>query len=120
MWEHRRVREGFDARTIKWYKRNKKTLPDWIVHDEPPLLPGDIFYFRAFSELSTCRQFGSVHGPIPWDRVYLYGSRYRLDFDMMRVFEIVIRELDEAYLKDQRDVQEKEDRARERAKEKKS
>lgn len=89
---------------MEWYERNKKPLPSW-VEDEPATSLGDVFYLRAFSELSTCRQFGEVTGPIPWDRIYLYGSRFRLDYAMMNVFERVIRELDEAWLGWQREEQ---------------
>lgn len=46
-------------------------------------------------------------GPIPWNRIVDYGERKQLDNAMMGVFEIVIRELDEAYLRWQREQQKK-------------
>jgi len=46
-------------------------------------------------------------GPIPWDAIVLYGSRKGLDDAMIDVLVAVIRELDEAYLKFQREDQKK-------------
>ena len=57
----------------------------------------------AFWELSSTRTFGMGIGPIPWNMMILYGSRKGLDDGMMDLFVQVIRELDEAYLKDQRE-----------------
>lgn len=65
---------------------------------QPGLGRGDDFYLRAFWELSSCRQFGEVMGPIPWNFLIQYAERAGLDAGMIRVFEVVIRELDEAYL----------------------
>lgn len=66
---------------------------------------GDDFYIRAFWELSSCRDFGSFVGPIPWDKIVMYGERKGLDSAMIEVLEFVIRELDEVYLKDLRELQ---------------
>lgn len=60
---------------------------------------------RAFWELSSTRQFGQVVGPIPWDMIVLYGERAGLSLDMQRVFEEVVRELDEKYLEHCREEQ---------------
>jgi hypothetical protein len=68
---------------------------------------GDIFYLRAFWELSSERQFGHAIGPIPWSKIIFYGERRNLDDAMMEVFEFIVRELDEAYLKWQRDEQQR-------------
>jgi len=62
---------------------------------------------RGFWELSSERQFGHCIGPIPWSKILEYGSWRGLDDAMLAVFEHVIRELDEAYLKWQRDEQER-------------
>lgn len=67
------------------------------------MLRGDDFYIRAFWELSSCRQFGQVVGPIPWHRIVEYARMYHLDDDLLDVFILVMRELDEAYLRQQRD-----------------
>ena len=68
---------------------------------------GDDFYLRAFENLSSERQFGDALGPIPWSKIVLYGDRKHLDDAMVDVFVYVIRELDTAYLKWQRDQQER-------------
>lgn len=62
---------------------------------------------HAFWELSTERQFGHVIGPIPHSKIVAYGYRARLSEGMLRVFEHVIRELDEHWLMWQRDAQRK-------------
>lgn len=59
---------------------------------------GDEFYLQAFRWLSTTRDFGAT-GPIPWDRIILYGERAGLDSAMMGVFLRVIQELDAEYMK---------------------
>lgn len=68
------------------------------------MVRGDEFYMRAFWELSSCRQFGDVIGPIPWDKIMDYAERKHLEPDMIAVFEDVMRQLDEAYLGWQRDA----------------
>ena len=78
-----------------------------FLDEEPPCVRGDDFYMRAFWELSSERQFGHAIGPIPWSKIVFYGERQKLDDSMVLVFEHVIRELDEAYLKYQRDEQKK-------------
>ncbi len=89
---------------MAYYESHNKPLPRWYL-DEPVLLPGDEFYMVAFSALSTCRHFGQMVGPIPWDRIIDYGCRKRLNSGMLDVFEVVIRQLDEMYLKQLRDDQ---------------
>lgn len=64
--------------------------------------PGDELYLNAFWELSTERSYGDYLGPIPWSKIIFYGDRARLDDTMLLVFSRVIRELDEAFLSDQR------------------
>ena len=85
-------------------------MPKWF-EDEPKSERGDEFYIRAFWELSSCRQFyivqgvkgaHTVLGPIPWDKLVEYGERAGLEPDMMNVFSVVIRELDEFYLAENR------------------
>lgn len=68
---------------------------------------GDDLYLIAFDRLSSERCFGTAIGPIPWSKIILYGEKKRLDDAMIGVFEHVIREMDEAYLKFQRDQQER-------------
>lgn len=54
---------------------------------------------RAFWELSSTRSFGEAIGPIPWDKIVAYGYHRGYDKATIRVLEIVIRELDEVWLK---------------------
>ena len=68
---------------------------------------GDDLYLQAFNALSSERQFGQTIGPIPWSKIVFYGEKKKLDDAMMGVFEHVIREMDEAYLRYQRDQQER-------------
>lgn len=84
------------------YQRATGTLPDWWLN-KPSGARGDDFYIRAFWELSSCRDFGNFLGPIPWDKIILYGERKGLDEAMIGVLELVIRELDEVYLRDLRE-----------------
>lgn len=77
------------------------------MDEEPAVHRGDDFYLRAFWELSSERQFGHAIGPIPWSKIVQYGERRKLDDAMMLVFEHVMRILDEAYLRWQRDDQER-------------
>lgn len=42
-------------------------------------------------------------GPIPWTVIVAYGDRKGLDRDLMDLFEVVMRALDEAYLAWQRE-----------------
>lgn len=77
-------------------------LPEWYL-DQPQLQPGDNFYFRAFWELSSCRQFGWSVGPIPWRDMVLYAEYAGLDSENTQLFATVLRELDEVYLSWSRD-----------------
>ena len=84
------------------YQKSTGRVPDWW-EQRPPEVRGDQFYLAAFWELSSCRDFGQFIGPIPWDKIVLYGERKGLDSDMITVLEVVIRELDEVYLSDLRE-----------------
>lgn len=79
-------------------------MPEWFL-ERPLLLEGEQFYLEAFWELSTERAIGWSIGPIPWRAIRSYGYDAKLDDDVLRVFCRVIRELDEVYLKWQREEQ---------------
>ena len=72
-------------------------MPEWYLNC-PDIFPGDDFYLTGFWELSSCRQFGDVIGPIPWNLAVEYALWHRLDRDMTNVFVAVIRSMDETYL----------------------
>lgn len=71
------------------------------------MVRGDDLYLCAFDALSSERFFGTAIGPIPWSKIVLYGEKKKLDDAMMGVFEHVLREMDECYLKWQREQQER-------------
>lgn len=81
-------------------------LPAWYV-EEPEVSDADAFYISSFWELSSCRNFGWVIGPIPWTAIISYAREAGLDSSMRPVFVAVIRELDEKYLAWQREEQKK-------------
>jgi len=70
-------------------------------------------------ELCSERQFSDhVVGPIPCTRIEEYAERRGLDPEMVAVFSEVIREIDEQYLRDQRDAEKaRQDRERRDAEE---
>lgn len=80
------------------YQDSTGRLPSWW-NDKPPEQRGDDFYLRAFWELSSCRAFGMAIGPIPWHYVIQYAQHHGLDDRMTLVFEVVMRTMDEAYMK---------------------
>jgi hypothetical protein len=72
--------------------------PAWYV-DEPEIEPVEQFYVDAFNELSSCRTFGMVPGPIPWRDIVQYASFHEIDEDMFPTFLAVIRSMDAAYIR---------------------
>jgi len=81
-----------------------RPLPEWI-NDEPPRLPNENFYLRAFNDLTTCRDVGTSIGPIPWRDIFVYAGFKGLEHDLIDPFIQIIREMDSAYLDYQRDKQ---------------
>tara|TARA_R110000803_G_scaffold20201_5_gene52227 strand:- start:8613 stop:8924 length:312 start_codon:yes stop_codon:yes gene_type:complete len=86
------------------YQKNTGGLPKWYT-DRPTPRRGEDFFIGAFWELSTTRTFGQVIGPIPWNRIVEYGYHKGLEPDMIGVLELVVRELDECWLEQQRNAQ---------------
>lgn len=73
-------------------------MPEWYL-DEPIDYPGDEFYLTAFHQLGTCRQYGDIPGPIPWDKIVTYADRRGLDNVIGVAFEHIISAMDNRYLK---------------------
>jgi hypothetical protein len=71
--------------------------PTWL-EEAPDAWSGDSFYMKAFWDLSTERAIGFTIGPIPWQAIRLYASANGLPQYMMRLFESVIRAMDEVYM----------------------
>jgi hypothetical protein len=67
----------------------------------------DVFYMKAFHDLSTCRSSGMSMGPIPWTAMVTYADRYRLDYDVAEAFVDIMRSMDAAYLVHHSEQQEK-------------
>ena len=85
-------------------------LPQWFL-DEPDLIPGVEWYFKAFWDLSTERQIGYTLGPIPASKVSEYGREHGLRDDTLVLFRDMMKELDRAYLKWVKDEQDKKRRS---------
>ena len=56
------------------------------------------WYMRAFTRLSSCRDYSFGAGPIPWVAVDRYSERHGLDDANHATFEGVIYQMDSAYL----------------------
>jgi len=73
--------------------------PEWVTA-EPDLFPGDDFFISAFYQLSSCRQDkGDIPGPIPWTAIVEYADRRGLYNETSLLLEMIIREMDNAYIK---------------------
>jgi len=57
------------------------------------------WFFRAFHDLSTCRDYSFGVGPIPWIAIDRYSERAGLDDVNHDCFVYLMREMDSAYLR---------------------
>ena len=64
----------------------------------PELRAGLWVYSHAFRELSTCRQIGFGHGPIPWLAIRAWCVDWGFDGDEYEYFVAMIRAMDNAFL----------------------
>lgn len=69
------------------------------MDEEPHRQRGDDWWLEAFGDLSSCRAFGQIVGPIPWTVRKAYVSRRGWDSGMIDAFHRVMRKLDDVYLK---------------------
>lgn len=67
------------------------------VANAPQLTHVEAFYYQAFIDLNTCRNYEGAS--IPWTAVNRYAEVYSLDPDTAEMFEEIIRRVDE-WLKD--------------------
>lgn len=80
--------------------KNGFALPEaW--RDPPILEPENTWYYDAFTDLSTCRQFGFSAGPIPWTAIVKYIEWEEIEDDS---FIFIIRSMDSAYLEHIREI----------------
>ncbi len=71
-------------------------LPEWALN-EPLLEPDELWYASAFSELNTTRKFAG--GPIPWTAIQELGHASGLDENNIKALLVVIRAMDDVFLK---------------------
>jgi hypothetical protein len=69
-----------------------------------PAPPSDIteedeFFFKAFWQLTTCRNVGMGEGPIPWSAIVQWAEINSLDEDTFQEVQEVIPALDRIYMK---------------------
>ena len=69
----------------------------------PELLLGLDFVYQAFEELSSDRAVGMVIGPLPWSSVDRFCERHGIIGDFRDEFEQLLRAMDTAYLKYERE-----------------
>lgn len=93
------LEHGEHEDTIREQMRvNKMPAPKWI-EEKPELLPGLEFYWKAFWELSTCRQVTTAEGPIPWDAMYFWAEKHDINDEEFDRFVTVLKNVDNDYLK---------------------
>ena len=78
---------------MQWEEENIP-LPR-TIREMPYLDDEDVFYYKAFNELHTCR---NQNGVIPWDSINSYAYRYGIDdYEDFEFFSIVIQSVDDFY-----------------------
>ena len=73
-------------------------IPDKI-YNSPKLTSGLEFYWTAFWDLASDRDFGMSEGPIPWTAMNDYALRYSLSNDEFDRLCYIIKAMDKEYLK---------------------
>ena len=56
------------------------------------------FTYRAFTDLSTCREVGMAIGPIPWTAIRAYADTYDLGLDEFNDLVYHLGQMDAAYM----------------------
>jgi hypothetical protein len=87
-----------------------RKAPDWFTVN-PQLMPGEDFFFQAFWDLNSDRNVGMSLGPIPWSSIQTYGLSKGLECDMIELLHVVIRSMDELFLRYMNEEQEKRSKA---------
>jgi len=69
-------------------------------YDQPEIMPGSQFYWDAFGDLGSDRQFGMGIGPIPYSAIRRYADSWDIvSRDEFAFFYGIIRSLDAEYMK---------------------
>jgi hypothetical protein len=100
-------KEGFQWETMT--KRGRKA-PAWF-ENHTELLPTEYFYIEAFWSLNSDRQLGMSVGPIPWSVIQEYGTAKGLDCGNIEALHIVVRCMDQVFLRFMREEQERREKA---------
>lgn len=77
---------------------DKGLQPPAVYYDQPEIPIGYLFYWNAFSELSSERQIGMGIGPIPRSKIREFAAEYGLCSDAEEFFYNVIRAMDTEYI----------------------
>ncbi len=79
--------------------RRGQSPPD--VFADAPELREDLWpYWRAYDDLSTCRQYAGMAGvplPIPWTAIDRYAGRHRFAGSAFDDLVTIVRAMDEAF-----------------------
>lgn len=76
----------------------RKPLPDFIK-DAPELHLDNVIYYKAFTDLSSCRINTFAVAPIPWTALHTYASEYlELSDTELTDFISVVTRVDNNYL----------------------
>ena len=78
-------------------KRGRKA-PAWFSADTQ-LLPTEQLYLKAFWDLNSDRSMGMSVGPIPWSSIQRYASHLGLEHGNIETLHVVIRSMDEVFLR---------------------
>lgn len=72
-------------------------LPEKIAN-APELYPGLLLYYRCFLDLSSCRVNGMSLGPIPWDKIVMWGGIHGFMGEELQDLCYLVAKMDSAYL----------------------
>lgn len=82
-----------------WFESLAKTGKHIPAFDNRPTVEPYYFYWRCYCELTTCRSWGDMPGPIPWQAVNEWAQRNGVDGQAFNALVKVISVIDNLYLK---------------------
>lgn len=87
-----------EQKLINAARDSGRPLPG-IVMEKPLMNATQEYYYNAFTELSTCRDFGAeIETPIPWIAINDYSIRHNMMEDDFEEFYLIIVSIDRVYL----------------------
>lgn len=86
-----------EAKIIRQANKAGRPVPDAILN-KPHVKMGLGLYWRAFEELSSCRQVGMQEGPIPWTAIAWWCQLNEVIGHQRRMVFRHVRQMDIAYL----------------------